>query len=70
LRRGLEYPETQTALWVNALMFVLASLIVTWDIIRCIKARKAYPESLDKWVHSWICLQCGKTYEIRDLPRV
>jgi hypothetical protein len=69
LRRGLDYGETRDALLVNAVMFVIASILVTWDIIRCARARKKYPELLDKWIHSWICLQCGATYEIRDLPR-
>jgi hypothetical protein len=66
LRRGLDYRETQDALIVNAIMFVIASVVMSWDIIRYRKARKKYPEMLDQWIHSWICLQCGTTYEIRD----
>ncbi len=65
-RRGLGYGETQDALVVNAIMFVIASVIVSWDIIRWAKARKKYPELLDTWIHSWICLQCGTTYEVRE----
>jgi hypothetical protein len=64
-RRGLDYGETQNALVVSAIMFIIASVIVSWDMIRCAKARKKYPELLDNWIHSWICLQCGATYEIR-----
>lgn len=69
LRRGLDYGGTQDALLVSAIMLVIAALTVSWDIIRCAKARKKYPVLLDKWIHSWICLQCGTTYEVRDLPR-
>lgn len=69
LRRGSDYGETQAALLVNAMMFIVASVIVSWDIIRCTKARRKYPELVDKWVHSWICLQCGTTSEVRKLPR-
>jgi hypothetical protein len=65
-RRGLSYGETQDALLVNAILFVIASVGVSWDIIRFVKARKKYPEMLDLWGHSWICLQCGKRYEDRE----
>ncbi len=67
LRRGLDYRETQNALLFNAVMFVIASVVVSWDFIRCARARKKYPELLDQWVHSWICLQCGTTYEVREI---
>jgi hypothetical protein len=69
LRKGSDYGETQMALLVNAIMFVIFAAIVSWDLVRCTKARKKYPERLDKWTHSWICLQCGTTSEVRDLPR-
>jgi hypothetical protein len=65
-RRGLSYPETQDALIVNAVLLVITLVVVSWDVIRFVKARKAYPERLDKWVHSWICLQCGMRYEVRE----
>jgi hypothetical protein len=65
-RRGLDYSEIRKALVVNAIMFVIASVVVSWDIIRCAKARKKYPELLDRWVHSWICLQCGTRHEVRE----
>jgi hypothetical protein len=65
-RRGLSYGETQTALAVNAVMLVAASVIVSWDIARCVKARRMYPKLLDKWSHSWICMQCGRVYEVHE----
>jgi hypothetical protein len=68
-RNGLEGTETQTALIVNAIVFIVASIIVIWDVIRCVKAKKTYPERLDDWVHSWICLQCGTTYEVPNAAR-
>jgi hypothetical protein len=69
LRRGWDYRETQDALMFNAVMFVIASAVMGWDFIQCAVARKRYPELLDQWIHSWICLQCGTTYEVRKLPR-
>ena len=65
-RRGLSYPETQDALVVNALMLLVASAVISWDVVRCARAKKRYPELMDRWVHSWICLQCGTTYEVRE----
>lgn len=69
LRKGSDYGETQIALLVNAIMLVMVSAIVSWDLVRYRKAKKKYPEKLDKWTHSWICLQCGTTNEVRDLAR-
>jgi hypothetical protein len=66
-RDGFEDTETQTALVINVMLFIITSIIVVWDIIRSIKARRNYPERLDDWVHSWICLQCGTTYKLPDL---
>lgn len=66
LRRGLGYGETQTALVVNAVLLVVTAAVVVWDISRCMKARRMYPELLDKWSHSWICMQCGTIYEARQ----
>lgn len=65
-RRGTSYPETQDALIVNGVLLVITPVVVSMDIIRFVKARRAYPERLDKWVHSWICLQCGIRYEVRE----
>jgi hypothetical protein len=65
-RRGPSYPETQDALIVNGMLLVITLVVVSMDIIRFVKARRAYPERLDKWVHSWICLQCGIRYEVRE----
>ena len=67
-RDGFEDTETQTALVINVIVFIVTSIIVIWDIIRSVKARKNYPEKLDDWVHSWICLQCGTIYKLPDLP--
>ena len=69
LRKGLDYGETLIALVVNAIMLVVVAAIVSWDLVRWKKARKKYPERLDKWTHSWICLQCGTTRDVPDLPR-
>lgn len=66
LRRGLSYGETQTALAVNAVLLVVAAAVVGWEVTRCLKARRRYPELLERWNHSWICLQCGTIYEVRD----
>ncbi len=65
-RRGLSYPETQDALMVNAVLLVITLAVVSWDVIRFVKARREYPERLDRWFHSWICLQCGTSYEVRE----
>jgi hypothetical protein len=67
-RRGLQDAETQTALIVNGIFFVVVSITVIWDVIRYMKARQTYPERLDDWIHSWICLQCGATYRQPNLP--
>ena len=69
LRKGSDYGETIIALVVNGIMLIIVFAIVCWNIVRCAKARKKYPERYDKWKHSWICLQCGTTCEVRDLPR-
>jgi hypothetical protein len=60
-RDGLEDHETQTALIINALLFVVGLIVAIRDISRCIRARSQYSEKFDKWIHSWICLQCGAT---------
>jgi hypothetical protein len=65
-RRGLSYPETQDALIVNGVLLVITLAVVSVEVIRLVKARREYPERLDKWVHSWICLQCGTMYEVRE----
>ncbi|SRR5579885_1016821 len=65
-RRGLSYPETQDALIVNAFVLLVASAVIVWDIVRYVRARREYPELMDRWIHSWICLQCGTTYEVRE----
>jgi hypothetical protein len=65
-RRGLSYPETQDALMVNGVLLIITLVVVSLDVIRFVKARREYPERLDKWVHSWICLQCGTRYEVRE----
>ncbi len=67
-RDGLGDGETQTALIVNFVLFVVAAIILIWDSNRCIKARRKYPEMFDDWSHSWICLRCGSTYKLPDLP--
>lgn len=68
LRDGLEDAEAQTALLVNVVLFVVAAIIATWDVNRWIRAKRRYPEMLDNWIHSWICLQCGTTYKLPELP--
>lgn len=68
-RDGLGDQETRTALVINVLLFVIGFIIAIWDISRCIRARRQYPERFDTWIHSWICLQCGTTYNIRDAAR-
>lgn len=68
-RKGFEYRESQTALLINALLFVIGLIVVIWDISRYIRARTQYPEKLDEWTHSWICLQCGITYRMPDVAR-
>lgn len=69
LRKGSDYGETQIAMLVNGLMLIIVLAIVSWDIVRYTKAKKKYPERLAQWDHSWICLQCGRTCEVRDLPQ-
>ena len=64
LSRGFDYGETRTALWVTAVLFIVAFGVVIWDLVRFNRAKKQYPQLLDKWSHSWICLQCGTTREI------
>jgi hypothetical protein len=66
LRRGLGYGETQTALAVNGVLLVVAAAVVVWDVARCVTARRRYPDILDKWSHTWICMQCGTVYEVRE----
>ena len=68
LRDGLEDAEAQIALLVNVLVFVVATIIVTWDVNRWISAKRNYPKMLDNWIHSWRCLQCGTTYKLLYLP--
>lgn len=68
MRDGFEDTETQTALIVNAVVLIVGSIIVIWDITRCVKARRNYAEKLNDWIHSWICLQCGTTYKLPNLP--
>lgn len=68
-RDGLGDQETQTALVINALLFVVGLIIAIWDISRCIRARRQYPEKFDEWIHSWICLQCGTRYKVPDVVR-
>ena len=68
-REGLGDPETQTALIINALLFMVGLIIAIWDISRCIRARSQYPEKFDEWIHSWICLQCGTMYKVLDPTR-
>lgn len=68
-RDGLGDQETQTALVVNAILFVVGLIIAIWDISRCIRARDQYPEKFDEWIHSWICLQCGTTYKVPGAVR-
>ena len=63
-RDGLGDHETQTALVINALLFVVGLMIAIWHISRCIGARGQYREKIDEWIHSWICLQCGTTYKV------
>lgn len=70
LRKGSDYGETQIALLVNATMLVIVFAVVSWDLVRCTKARKKYPERLDRWIRSWICLQCGTTYEDPPTARI
>jgi hypothetical protein len=65
-RRGPSYPETQDALIVNAVLLVITLVVVSLDVARFVKAKREYPERLDTWVHSWICLQCGTRYEVRE----
>ena len=65
-RDGFEDPETQTALIINVIVFIITFIVVVWDVIRSMKARRDYPERFDDWVHSWICLQCGTTYKLPD----
>jgi hypothetical protein len=65
-RRGLSYPETHDALIVNGVLLIITLAVVSLDVIRLVKARREYPERLDKWFHSWICLQCGTMYEVRE----
>ena len=67
LRDGLGDGETQTALLVNVVLFAVTAIIVLWDVNRCIKAKRKYPERFDNWIHSWICLQCGTTYKLIDV---
>ena len=67
-RDGFEDAETQTALIVNAVVFIVTSIVVIWDVNRSMKARRYYAERLDDWIHSWICLQCGTTYKLPNLP--
>jgi hypothetical protein len=59
--------ETQTALVINAMLFVVGLIIVIWDMSRCIRARSQYPKKLDEWIHSWICVQCGTTYKVPNV---
>jgi hypothetical protein len=65
-RRGLDYPETRDALLVNAVLLVITLAVVSQDLARFVKAKREFPKRLDTWAHSWICLQCGTTYEIRE----
>lgn len=69
-RDGFEDSETQTALIVNFVLFIVAAIILIWDVNRFISARRKYPEMLEDWSHSWICLRCGSTYKLPDLPPV
>jgi hypothetical protein len=64
LSRGFDYRETWIALWVTAIAFIVASGVVIWDLARFNRAKKQYPQLLDRWSRSWICLQCGTTREI------
>jgi transposase-like protein len=68
-RDGLEDHETQTALVINAILFVVGLIIAVWDISRCIRVRSRYPQRFDEWIHSWICLQCGRTYKVPNATR-
>ena len=65
-RRGPSYPETRGALIVNAVLLVISLAVVSLDVALFVKAKREYPKRLDTWDHSWICLQCGTTYEIRE----
>lgn len=68
-RDGLDDHETQTALVINAILFVVGLIIAIWDIRRCIRVRRHHRAKLDEWIHSWICLQCGTTYKVPDAAR-
>lgn len=68
LSRGVDYGETRIALRVTAVLFIVASSVVIWDLVRFNRAKKQYPELLGKWSRSWICLQCGTTREILSPP--
>ena len=68
-RDGFEDHETQTALVINAILFVVGLVVAIWDISRCIRARGQYAEKFDEWIQSWICLQCGTTYHGSDAAR-
>lgn len=67
--RGFSYGETRLAFWVSAVMLFVASAVIIWDLRRFNRAKKQYPELLDNWERSWICLQCGTTQEIPKLSR-
>lgn len=68
--RGFSYGETRLAFWVNAVMFFVACAVIIWDLRRFIRAKKQYPQLLDRWHQSWICLQCGTTQEIPKPARM